>query len=125
MINNKKHMALTVFMITGGYHYDSWRRAGSRAEELGYLDLVVDMAKKAEAAKLDGIFFGDTVTAGKVPGVDPTVAGHYEPLTTLSALAAVTSRIGLIGTASTTFSEPYNVARQFTGRPIRPGHRIR
>lgn len=115
MINNKKHMALTVFMITGGYHYDSWRRAGSRAEELGYLDLVVDMAKKAEAAKLDGIFFGDTVTAGRVPGVDPTVAGHYEPLTTLSALAAVTSRIGLIGTASTTFSEPYNVARQFSG----------
>lgn len=115
MTTNKKHMALTVFMITGGYHYDSWRRPGSRAEELGYLDLVVDMARKAEAAKLDGIFFGDTVTAGKVPGVDPTVAGHYEPLTTLSALASVTKRIGLIGTASTTFSEPFNVARQFSG----------
>jgi FMN-dependent oxidoreductase (nitrilotriacetate monooxygenase family) len=108
-------MALTVFMITGGYHYDSWRRQGSRAEELGYLDLVVEMAQKAEAAKLDGIFFGDTVTAGKYPGMDPTVAGHYEPLTTLSALAAVTKRIGLIGTASTTFNAPYNVARQFSG----------
>jgi len=114
-MTQKKHMALTVFMITGGYHYDSWRRAGSRAEELGQLDLVVDMAKKAEAAKLDGIFFGDTVTAGSVPGMDPTVAGLYEPITTLSALAAVTKKIGLIGTMSTTFSSPYNVARQFSG----------
>src|SRR5699024_9915672 len=106
LMTNKNHMALTVFMITGGYHYDSWRREGSRAEELGQLDLVVDMAKKAEAAKLDGIFFGDTVTAGAVPGMDPTVAGLYEPITTLSALAAVTDKIGLIGTMSTTFSSP-------------------
>ncbi|MGO2111473.1 MAG: NtaA/DmoA family FMN-dependent monooxygenase, partial [Pseudoclavibacter sp.] len=115
MSTPNKHMTLTVFMITAGYHYDSWMRPGSRADELGYLDLVVDMAKRAEAAKIDAIFFGDTVDAGKVPGMDPTVSGHYEPISTLSALAAVTKHLGLIGTMSTTFTEPYNCARQFSG----------
>lgn len=111
----KRHMALTMFLITAGYHYDSWRMEGSRAEEWGQLSLISDMAKKAEEAKLDALFLGDIAGAGKVPGADPTVSGHYEPITTLSALAAVTSRIGLIGTASTTFQPPFTVARQFSG----------
>lgn len=115
MTTQSRHMTLTIFMISAGYHYDSWCRPGSRSEELGYLPLVADMARRAEAAKLDAIFFGDVTTAGPIPGADPTVAGHYEPLTTLAALSALTSNIGLIGTASTTFSEPYNVARQFSG----------
>lgn len=115
MTSTKKQMSLSVFMITAGYHYDSWTRPGSRVDELGYLDLAVDMAKRAEAAKMDAIFFGDTVSAGRVPGLDPTVSGHYEPMTTLAALAAVTKNLGLIGTMSTTFSHPFNCARQFNG----------
>lgn len=110
-----RQMSLTMFLITAGYHYDSWRMEGSRAEEWGQLSLIKDMAQKAEAAKLDALFLGDIAGAGKVPGSDPTVSGHYEPLTTLSALAALTDRIGLIGTASTTFQPPFTVARQFSG----------
>lgn len=109
------HMILSVFMITGGYHYDSWTRPGSRVEELGELGLVKEMAQKAEAAKLDIMFFGDVSSAGKIPGADPTVSGHYEPFTTLSALSQHTKNIGMIGTASTTFYEPYNVARLVAG----------
>jgi len=111
----KGKMVLSMFMITAGYHYDSWTMPGSRAEELGYADLIIDMAKKAEAAKLDSLFFGDIYEAGKIPGADPTVSGHYEPITSLSVVSQHTSRIGLIGTASTTFCAPYNVARQFAG----------
>src|SRR5699024_6696447 len=98
-----------------GYHYDSWTRPGSRVEELGELGLVKDMAKKAEEAKLDIMFFGDVSSAGKIPGADPTVSGHYEPFTTLGALSQHTKNIGMIATASTTFYEPYNVARLVAG----------
>lgn len=112
---NKNHMILSIFMITAGYHYDSWTRSSSRVEELGQLGLVKEMALKAEAAKLDIMFFGDISSAGKIPGADPTVSGHYEPFTTLAALSQHTENIGLIGTASTSFYEPFNVARLVAG----------
>jgi alkanesulfonate monooxygenase SsuD/methylene tetrahydromethanopterin reductase-like flavin-dependent oxidoreductase (luciferase family) len=70
-----------------------------------------DLARGAEAAKLDAIFFAD----GPALADNIRYASRFrlEPLTWLSAIAAVTSRIGLIGTASTTYTEPYNLARQF------------
>lgn len=109
------HMALTTFMLPAGYHKDSWRLEGSRAEELGFLDFVTDLTLMAEEAKLDAVFFGDIVTADTILRGDVKMNGLYEPVTVLSALAARTSRIGLIGTVSTTFTEPYNVARQILG----------
>lgn len=104
-------MGLTAFMLPGGYHAGTWRRDTSRAEEIGQLDLVVDLTRIAESAKLDAVFFGDTVYAGEVPGPNPTLTS-YEPVGTIGALSASTSKIGLVGTISTSFSEPYNVARQ-------------
>lgn len=111
----KNHMVLTTFMLPGGYHRDSWRRPGSRAEELGNLDFVLDLTRMAENAKLDAIFFGDIVHANNLFRGDIMMNGFYEPISVLSALAAQTSHIGLIGTMSTSFSEPYNLARQFAG----------
>ena len=67
----QKHMVLTTFMLPAGYHKDSWRMEGSRAEELGNLDFVADLTAMAEAAKLDAVFFGDIVhrhLAKAVPG---------------------------------------------------------
>lgn len=124
MADKPRHMMLSMFMITAGYHYDSWRMEGSRAEEWGQLGLLRDMVQKAEAAKLDAVFFGDIASAGKVPGSDPTVSGHYEPITSIAALASVTSRIGMIGTASTTFLPPYAVARYFNGLDSLTGGRV-
>ncbi|WP_188755705.1 NtaA/DmoA family FMN-dependent monooxygenase [Microbacterium album] len=108
-------MNLTTFMLPAGYHKDSWRLEGSRVEELGFLDFVADMTLLAEEAKLDAVFFGDIVTADTLLRGDVKMNGLYEPISVLSALAARTSRIGLIGTVSTTFSEPYNLARQILG----------
>src|SRR5690606_4940904 len=58
-----QHMILTTFMLPAGYHKDSWRMDGSRAEELGNLDFVLELTQMAEAAKLDAVFFGDVVHA--------------------------------------------------------------
>ena len=70
-----------------------------------------ELARTAEEAKFDSIFFAD----GPALADNIRYASRFrlEPFTWMSAIAAVTSRIGLIGTASTTYSEPYNLARQF------------
>lgn len=112
---SKKHMVLTTFMLPAGYHKDSWRMPGSRADELGNLDFVSDLTLMAEEAKLDAVFFGDIVHANTVLRGDIKMNGFYEPMTVLAALAGRTKNIGLIGTMSTSFSEPYNVARQLCG----------
>ena len=71
----------------------------------------IDNARAAEAAKFDLVFIVDS------PYITPDTAPHFlnrlEPLTLLSAVAASTSRIGLVGTLTTSYWEPYNVARQF------------
>ena len=112
---NPKHMVLTTFMLPAGYHKDSWRMDGSRSEELANLEFVYDLARMAEDAKLDAIFFGDIVHANTVMRGDIKMNGFYEPMTVLAALAARTKNIGLIGTVSTSFTEPYNLARQMAG----------
>lgn len=112
---SKKHMVLTTFMLPAGYHKDSWRMEGSRAEELGNLDFVAELTQMAEAAKLDAVFFGDVAHANTLLRGDIKMNGFYEPMTVLAALAAKTKHIGLVGTISTSFTEPYNVARQLCG----------
>ncbi|GAA3885098.1 LLM class flavin-dependent oxidoreductase [Leifsonia kafniensis] len=111
----EKHMILTVFMLPPGYYKDSWRLPGSRSEELGYLDFVTDLTLMCERAKLDSVFFGDVVTASTILEGNMMTTGLNEPITTLSALAGRTSKIGLTGTVSTSFSLPFVTARQLSG----------
>jgi FMN-dependent oxidoreductase (nitrilotriacetate monooxygenase family) len=78
----------------------------------------VQLAQAAEAAKFDLVFLADgSGTRGdNVDFLSRTAHSYvaqFEPITLLSALAAVTERIGLVGTASTTFNEPYHIARKF------------
>ena len=108
----QRRMTLTTFVLPLGYHRNSWRRPTSRAEEVPGLDFVVDIAQRAESALLDAVFFGDVVHGNTAMRGDTMMNGFYEPMTVLSAIAARTTRIGLIGTISTSFSHPYNVARQ-------------
>ncbi|MFT4306450.1 MAG: NtaA/DmoA family FMN-dependent monooxygenase [Microbacterium sp.] len=90
----------------------NWSDPGSRVEEINSLPPYLDIAHAAEDAKLDAVIRGDGVAAQRIRKRDSPHAGSLELLTLLSALAARTERIGLIGTASTTFSEPYTLARQ-------------
>ncbi len=76
------------------------------------IELAVFSARIAENAKFDAIFFADKMLNDET-GLNPDV-GSYEPTTTLGALSALTTRIGLIATVSTTFSQPYANAKVFT-----------
>ena len=89
----------------------TWRAPTSAVEELWRADLPVRIARQAEEAKFDALFIGSWLhDEGGPLGKQPFTAG-YEPLTLMGALATTTSQIGLIGTASTTFTHPFNLAR--------------
>ena len=105
-------------MIGMGYHLAAWRHP--QASPGGNMELqhAISVAKSAERGLLDiafladgvGIRFND-VPGGTLSRVCKNV--QFEPLTLLSALAMVTSNVGLVATASTTYNEPYHVARKF------------
>jgi FMN-dependent oxidoreductase (nitrilotriacetate monooxygenase family) len=106
-----RQLNLNLFIYPGGHHEAAWRYRGSQPERGLDIAFYQELARAAEAAKFDAVFFAD----GPVLADNIRFASRFrlEPLTWLSAIAAATSRIGLIGTASTTYTEPYNLARQF------------
>lgn len=116
MAKRKDQIKLGAFLLFTGHHVAAWRHpdASVGVEFENYLEL----AKLAEAAKFDTIFFADGVAARLKDIEAASRKAHsgvypFEPITLLSALSAVTKNIGLIATASTSYSDPYNLARQF------------
>ncbi|MFC0217001.1 FMN-dependent oxidoreductase (nitrilotriacetate monooxygenase family) [Pseudochelatococcus lubricantis] len=107
----RRQLNLNLFIYPGGHHEAAWRYKDSDLEHLLDIGYYIDLARQAEAAKFDGIFFAD----GPALADNIRYASRFrlEPLTWLSAIAAATQRIGLIATASTTYYEPYNLARLF------------
>lgn len=122
---NPKHMVLTTFITPGGRHPGAWRLPDSRVEELGVnFGLVHDLVQAAEDAKLDSIFFGDRNDGDFIRKQDLQPSGPHEPVTSMSALAVTTKKIGIAGTISTTFSNPYQTARHLTGIDHLSGGRV-
>ncbi len=107
----KRQIHLNLFIHSRGHHEASWRHPESTKRPLTDLRYYVDCAQKAEAACFDSVFLADVLNIPE--DIDSAARIWLEPITTLGALAATTSRIGLIATASTTYSEPFNLARQF------------
>lgn len=106
-------MNIAVLVSGGGNHQGAWRRGGSNIELANTPGFYVAFAQAAEAAKIDAIFFADIPSLDpKALGVNP-VLNAFEPVVLTSYLAAFTSRVGLVSSVSTSFSEPYTVARQF------------
>lgn len=109
MTTRKLH--LNLFLMPRGHHEGAWRHPGSTRQAVTDLQLYAQAARIAEAAKFDAVFLADSLVA---PDSGQLVAsGALEPITLLAALAGQTERIGLIGTASTTYSHAYTLARQF------------
>lgn len=111
-------MNLGLFLGTFGGHPGSWRHP--RAPDLDApvkLKHYAAFARAAEQALFDFLFIADVPATrdGNMNAVSryPVYCAQLEPITLLSALASVTERIGLAATASTSFMEPYNLARQF------------
>jgi alkanesulfonate monooxygenase len=118
MSSVKRQMKLGVSMIGLGYHVAAWRHPDVPADGSPNLKHSVEVAQTAERGKLDMVFLADAVGIREYdepPGAlcRFSNSSRFEPLTLLSALAMVTSRIGLVATLSTTYSEPFHVARQF------------
>ena len=114
---SQRQLVLNVFFQRFGHHPAGWRHPSSQDDGRPNLAWWVRAAKLAEAAKFDSFFLADFIgRSGKVgpqTGRD-RISYQFEPFTLLSAIAANTRHIGLIATANINFSDPYNLARQFT-----------
>ncbi len=105
-----RQMHLNLFICRG--HYEaSWRHPEASPRSLSDISYYQDLAQKAEAGLFDSIFLADQLALGDDIAHSPRTA--LEPVTVLASLAVSTSRIGLIATSSTTYNEPFNLARQF------------
>lgn len=106
-------MHLGVFIRETGHHLAAWRH-DTASQGLLNLKHHIQIAQTAEKGLLDFLFLADHPAVQGEPGT-PERSGEpvrFEPLTLLSMLAAHTSKIGLIASASTTYSAPYALARQ-------------
>ncbi|RVT95890.1 LLM class flavin-dependent oxidoreductase [Rhodovarius crocodyli] len=117
-IESPRRISLGVSMAGLGYHPAAWRHPETPAGGNMSLDHYIHMARTAERGLFDMLFLADGVgirNYDEPKGAQQRSAGnvHFEPLTLLSALAMVTRHVGLVATASTTWNEPYHVARKF------------
>ena len=108
---NQRKMRLGAFLAGTGSNMASWRHPQAVADGAINLEYYKTLTRKAEAAKLDFVFFGDGLYISEKS--HPIFLNRFEPLTLLATLAAHTTHIGLGATLSTTYSDPYTVARQF------------
>ena len=110
-------MKLGLFLAGPGQHIASWRDPDVDPNAGQSLRNYVQITQLAEAAKFDFVFNADTQATFGPDDINiwkrNTVSQRIEPITLLGALAAVTSRIGLVATATTTYLEPFHVARMF------------
>ncbi len=111
-----RKLHLGAFMRPVSLHTGAWRYPGAYPDANFNFAHLKSFARKLEAAKFDAFFMADHLAVLNMP-VEALRRSHtvtsFEPFTLLSALAAVTDRIGLVATASTTFEQPYHIARRF------------
>lgn len=115
-LSNKSLLHLTAFMRPVSLHTGAWRYPGSYADANFNLAHLKSFIQKLEAAKFDAFFMADHLAVLNMP-IEALKRSQtttsFEPFTLLSALSQVTDRIGLAATASTTYDEPYHIARRF------------
>ncbi|MEU2778167.1 LLM class flavin-dependent oxidoreductase [Streptomyces sp. NPDC007162] len=130
-MTEKTDAILFVVSDWGGFHPSAWRAEGVPANPPMDFKMMRRFVQTAERGKFHGLFLADSPAVGflgqevSIEALSRTVKGVRgpEPLTLLSALTAHTERIGLLATASTTYSEPYNVARMFASLDFLSGGR--
>ncbi len=117
MSKPKRMIHLGAFVHETGQHVAAWRHPGAHMQSGTNFAEIADAAQLAERGKFDLFFLADSAAVNL--GGNPEARGRmgkvvkFEPMTVLSALAAVTKNIGLVATSTTTFNEPYTLARQF------------
>jgi FMN-dependent oxidoreductase (nitrilotriacetate monooxygenase family) len=107
----KRSLHLNAFLMSTGHHEASWRLPESNPYANTDIQHYLNLARIAERGTFDSVFFADAPALFSEVGRRPS--GSLEPTVLLTAIATATERIGLIATASTTYNDPYNLARRF------------
>ncbi|SUW63897.1 Putative monooxygenase moxC [Buttiauxella agrestis] len=110
-MSNNRQLRLGTILHGASGNMSAWRHPAAIADASINFEFVKETALKAEAGKLDFLFVADGLYINEKS--IPHFLNRFEPLTVLSALASVTTHLGLVGTLSTSYSEPFTVARQF------------
>jgi FMN-dependent oxidoreductase (nitrilotriacetate monooxygenase family) len=122
-------MKLAAFLYPTGYHVAAWRHPDVPADAGVNLAALTMQARTAERGRFDFIFVADSlaVRGRDLPALSRTAiryVAQFEPLTLLSALSVLTERIGLVASVTTTYNEPYHVARKLASLDHLSGGRV-
>jgi len=111
-MSNSGKMILSAALMHGlGNQGGAWRMRKGDATDYLTPEFYADLARMAEAGKLHVLFLAETMTYQLTNGKGPS--GAMDTVATLAYMAAVTSQIGLVGTSTTTYNQPYDLARRF------------
>ncbi len=110
-MSSKRQLRLGSILHGASGNMSAWRHPAALADSSINFEFVKNTAIKAEEGKLDFLFVADGLYINNKS--IPHFLNRFEPLTVLSALASITHHLGLVGTVSTSYSEPFTVARQF------------
>src|SRR6266699_5877879 len=117
MSTTQPQMRLGAFFNPTGHHVASWRHPRAQADAGINFQHYAEITRTAERAKFDLVFLADNICVREANmealSRSAQYIANFEPLTLLSALSTLTSHIGLVSTASTSYNEPYHVARKF------------
>lgn len=120
-MSERKQLKLGTMIHGVGEKISDWRHPDIPTDASVSFEFYKQQAQLSEQGKFDFVFIADALYInGKS---NPHYLNRFEPLTILSALAAVTSKIGLVGTLSTSYSEPFSAARQFASLDMLSGGR--
>ncbi len=121
-------LKLGTFVYTFGFHPAAWLHPGSDVHGANDLTHLKKVAQISEAAKLDFMFFADSPAAAigdpAALARQPTKMNRFEPITAITALSQHTEKLGFVATASTSYYEPYNIARLFASADHMSGGRM-
>ena len=111
MSDARREMHLGVFVLGTGNHVAGWRLDGATANN-NQLSVIQDIARTAERGKFDLLFISDSLVMN--PADHPSFLCRFEPMTLISMISGMTTHLGLGATVSTSYAEPYNVARMIS-----------
>jgi alkanesulfonate monooxygenase len=118
---------LGAFFHPTGHHIAAWLHPGAQIDAGANFSHYVQLTQTAERAKFDLVFLADAVATrdGNLNALArwPQYMAYFDPLTLLAGLAAVTRHIGLVSTATTSYNEPYHIARKFASLDVMSGGR--
>lgn len=109
-MTNRKKLKLAATIDGVGWNYVGWQHPDMPADASENIDFYIQQAKLAESGKFDTFFLIDVSHVG--PGNIPHYLSMFEGITIMSAISMVTKNIGLSATVSTSYADPYSVARQ-------------